>query len=575
MIVAMSLLITGALCAALLLAVVPLAHAAPPDPGLAAEIERFGTDDDALARFYAVPRSEAARARREQLLLGWEAHLAALPFDRLSPSAKIDWLLLRGHLTHERATLAFAHRREQETAPLLPFAETIVALEEARAAMRPIEPERAAADLARLTQAIIAAKKALGEKTVKPEPTPSLALRAAGQVGALRSTLAGWFTYYDGYRPIFSWWCRTPYGAARDALEGYEKALREEIAGAKGKDDDPLIGDPIGRDALLADLAYERVPYTPEELVAIAEREFAWCEAEMKTAARAMGKGDDWKAALEMVKNEHVPPGEQDVLVERQARDAIAFVTKRDLVTIEPLCAETWRIEMLSQETQRVLPFAAYGGQKMLVSYPLEGMDDATKRMSLRGNNIHFTRIVTPHELIPGHHLQSYMADRYRAYRQRFSTPFLVEGWALHWEMELWDRGYAESPQNRIGMLFWRMHRCARIIVSLGFHLGTMTPPKMIEFLVERVGHERFTATSEVRRFIGGAYSPLYQCAYMIGGLQLRALENELVGQKGWSPKRFHDAVLHEGAIPIDLIDAALTGRALTRDSPPKRTRDL
>ena len=49
-------------------------------------------------------------------------------------------------------------------------------------------------------------------------------------------------------------------------------------------------------------------------------------------------------------------------------------------------------------------------------------------------------------------------------------------------------------------MLFWRMHRCARIIFSLSFHLGKMTPQECIDFLVDKVGHERDNATAEVRR---------------------------------------------------------------------------
>jgi uncharacterized protein (DUF885 family) len=110
------------------------------------------------------------------------------------------------------------------------------------------------------------------------------------------------------------------------------------------------------------------------------------------------------------------------------------------------------------------------------------------------------------------------------------------------------------------------MHRCARIIVSLSFHLGKMKPPEMIDFLVDKVGHERFTATSEVRRFIGGNYSPLYQCAYMIGGLQLRSLYKTLVGSGKVTPRQFHDAVLHEGAVPVEMIRAALLQQAPPRD---------
>jgi uncharacterized protein (DUF885 family) len=193
------------------------------------------------------------------------------------------------------------------------------------------------------------------------------------------------------------------------------------------------------------------------------------------------------------------------------------------------------------------------------------------KLAAMRGNNRHFMRIVTPHELIPGHHLQRYAAARSRTWRSLFSTPFYVEGWALHWEMLLWDLGYADSPEDRVGLLFWRMHRCARIIVSLRFHLGTMSPAEMVDFLVRRVGHEPMGATSEVRRYIGGSYGPLYQAGYMLGGLQLRALHKALVAPGGLTNRAFHDAVLAQNAIPIALVRAALTNHALPRDWKPDR----
>jgi uncharacterized protein (DUF885 family) len=184
----------------------------------------------------------------------------------------------------------------------------------------------------------------------------------------------------------------------------------------------------------------------------------------------------------------------------------------------------------------------------------------------MRGNNRHFTRIVVPHELIPGHHLQSFQSTRHHPYRAMFSTPFLVEGWSLYWELKLWDRNYAQTPEDKIGMLFWRMHRCARVIVSLKFHLGEMKPKEMVDFLVDRVGHEKLGATSEVRRFIGSAYSPQYQCGYLIGALQLGALHEEAVTSGKMTERQFNDAVLTYGPIPIELIRAGILDVPLSRD---------
>jgi uncharacterized protein (DUF885 family) len=206
------------------------------------------------------------------------------------------------------------------------------------------------------------------------------------------------------------------------------------------------------------------------------------------------------------------------------------------------------------------------GGEVISVSYPTADMPHEQKLMSMRGNNVSFAHATVHHEIIPGHHLQLYMSERHRPYRRLFRTPFLVEGWALYWEMLLWDLGFGRTAEERVGMLFWRVHRCARIIVSLGFHLGTMQPAEMVDFLVQKVGHEVDGATAEVRRYIGGDYGPLYQAAYMLGGLQIRALYKELVTSGKMTARAFHDAVLRENAIPIEMIRASLTGQELTPD---------
>src|SRR5205814_10426471 len=130
-----------------------------------------------------------------------------------------------------------------------------------------------------------------------------------------------------------------------------------------------------------------------------------------------------------------------------------------------------------------------------VVSHP--DMTDEEKLMSMRGNNPHFSHATVFHELNPGHHLQGFMAARYNAHRRLFATPFWSEGQSLYWEMFLWDHGFQQSPEDRLGALFWRMHRSARIIFSLSFHLGKMTPERAIAFLVDSVDFERANAEAE------------------------------------------------------------------------------
>ena len=165
------------------------------------------------------------------------------------------------------------------------------------------------------------------------------------------------------------------------------------------------------------------IPYTPEELITIARREFAWCRAQMIKAAGDMGLGSDWRAALEKVKQDNVPPGQQTALVRDLAREAVAYVVQHDLVTVPPLAQDMYRMEMLSPQAQKESPFFL-GGPEILVSYPTDAMTEEDKLMSMRGNNRHFSRATVFHELIPGHELQGFMNDRYQPDRQEFFTPF-------------------------------------------------------------------------------------------------------------------------------------------------------
>ena len=212
----------------------------------------------------------------------------------------------------------------------------------------------------------------------------------------------------------------------------------------------PIIGDPIGADGLKADLEHEMMPYTPEELIAIAEREYAFCLSEAKKAAREMGFGDDWKAAMEKVKNTYVEPGKQPDLIRDLARQAEEFFDAHDWVTIPPLAREDWRMEMMSPERQKVSPFFL-GGEQILVSYPTADMSDEDKLMSMRGNNPHFSHATVFHELNPGHHLQGFMTARYNQHRRIVLDAVLGRGQSLYWEMFLWDHGLPRVARGSHG----------------------------------------------------------------------------------------------------------------------------
>ncbi len=526
-------------------------------------VERYSLDLLALQRRYPVEGSSERSARTKRFHADWKARASAIDFDKLGVEGRIDHVLLRSRIDYEARLLGREEQWRAEARPLLPFAEALLALNDARLRMEKLDAARAAQTLESVAADVDATRRAVESGAQKP--SRAIAFRAQEEIAELRRAFDAWYGFYSGYDPTFTWWNAASQKKLQRALDGYRAFLREKLLGIKAGEEDPIVGLPIGREALALDLQSEFIPYTPEELLQIADREYAWCEGEMKKAAREMGKGDDWKAAVEKVKNLYVPPGEQTELIRFLAREAEDYVLKHGLITVPPLAMEVWRMQMMTPERQRVNPFFT-GGETISVSYPTDSMEYADKMMSMRGNNPHFSRATVHHELIPGHHLQQFMNARYNAHRRAFRTPFWGEGWALYWEMLLWDRGFPGTPENKVGMLFWRMHRAARIMFSLGFHLGRLTPQQCIDLLVDKVGHERANAEGEVRRSFNGSYPPLYQLAYKMGGLQFKALHTELVASGKLTDRAFHDRIISGGSMPVEMVRARLLKQPLPKD---------
>lgn len=524
-------------------------------------VERYRSDRSALLRRFDVPMSEARRERMAQFYLEWMDALEATSFDDLNREGQIDYILLRNRLEFELEMLRQEVATRALMQPLMPFASELEQLQVDRRDRKFVDARQVADQLAQTTKDI-EALTALVKDVDMPRVKSVVAERAAGHLETLSRILDGWYGYHNGYDPLFTWWVERPFAKLQTALDQHVSAIRARFVGGV---DGPVVGDPIGEDGLRAHLAHEMIPYSAQELIAIAEAEFAWMEEALVEASREMGYGDDWRAAQEAVKNLAVDPGEKPGVVLDLEKQSIDFISVRDWITLPPLAGEVWRMEMMSPERQRIAPFFL-GGEVIQISYPTNEMEHEEKLMSMRGNNPHFNRATVHHELIPGHHLQGFMTSRFNDHRGIFSTPFWGEGWALYWEMVLWDAGFPRGPEDEIGMLFWRMHRAARIIFSLKFHLEEMTPQEAVDFLVDRVGHERANAEAEVRRSFAGNYSPLYQVAYMMGGIQFRALYRDLVDSGEMTARQFHDAIMKGGRMPVEMVRARLTDVPLSRD---------
>lgn len=165
---------------------------------------------------------------------------------------------------------------------------------------------------------------------------------------------------------------------------------------------------------------------------------------------------------------------------------------------------------------------------------------------------------LTVHEAVPGHHLQIALQQELDmpAWRKNgaFFTAF-VEGWGLYSERLGIEMGLYDSPQRDLGRLGYEMWRAARLVVDTGIHAKGWDKARAVAFMKDNTTLTDANIDAEVNRYIS---TPGQALAYKLGELkirELRALAEKELGDK-FDLRHFHDAVLGQGPVPLDTLDA-------------------
>ncbi len=544
-------------------------HTTPIEP----YIIQYRNDLQAINYFYGpMPKgwgfqyAAASPEQMDRLLLldqEYEKKMKQFDYKKLNTNGQVDYILLNRKIKKNIEDLKSNQSAYNRVKNYLPFADSILEFEKKRRRGGAVDAKEVATTFekasAQVDQEI---KKLEGVKSIPSADVEYL----ENIIASLKLRLESSFDFYNGYEPMFTWWVPKSHDRLQEKLKEYKELIAAKTDLKPFDDGSNIAGKRVGKDVLNKMLKDEMISYNADELLKIADKEWQWCVSELLKASKEMGFGEEWKKAQEKVKNSYVPEGKQPELINELYDKAMNFINEKQLIDIPPLADETWGMIMMTPERQLVNPFFT-GGREISISYPTNTMTYDQKMMSMRGNNPHFSLGTVQHELIPGHHLQYFMNRRHKPYReQNFNTPFWTEGWTLYWELLLYRMGFPKTPEERIGMLFWRMHRCARITFSIKFHIGEWTPQQCIDYLVDQVGHEPANAHGEVKRSFEGSYDPLYQLAYMIGGLQLLSISDEMVGSGKMTYKEFHDRVIKENYMPMEMLRAILTNQNLNPD---------
>ncbi len=248
---------------------VPLAPAADIPAGLdtsASEmrpvIDRWAADRGNLLRYYNITDAPARRARLRRFYEESKAGLAPLDFEKMSQDGKVDYILFRNELDHEMRRLEQEEKEAAENAVWLPFSASIIQLEEARQKMNPLDPAKTAQTLLKLNKEIADARTAAEAKLRADTAADAVRLRrivgnrAATEANTLRNTLRTWFTFYNGYDPMFTWWDEEGYRAVDESLSSYGTFLRERVAGLRPATTASRLSrtprQPVARDGAMA-----------------------------------------------------------------------------------------------------------------------------------------------------------------------------------------------------------------------------------------------------------------------------------------------------------------------------------
>ena len=159
------------------------------------------------------------------------------------------------------------------------------------------------------------------------------------------------------------------------------------------------------------------------------------------------------------------------------------------------------------------------------------------------------------HEGMPGHHFDSgiKLDNKVPDFRRRLSFAAFSEGWGLYAESLGHDLGLYDQPLELMGRYQYELWRACRLVIDTGLHARGWTRQQSVRYFVEECGMNEAGATSEVLRYM---VWPGQALAYKIGELtilELRAKAEKRLGQR-FDIRAFHDAILEEGHLPLDML---------------------
>ena len=303
----------------------------------------------------------------------------------------------------------------------------------------------------------------------------------------------------------------------------------------------------------------------PAEIHALGVKEVARIRAEMEATALRTGFKGTYPQFVAFVRSDpRLFPASADALLERYRR------------TIARVYAQLpTQFGVIPEDELAVKPVQQAGAEAQGGAYYEAGTPTRTAALVVNTSRIETRPLwevetLALHEGVPGHHLQvarAHAIDGLPAFRRHAWYPAFGEGWALYAESLGPDLGLLRDPFSQFGRLADEQLRAARLVVDTGIHAQGWPRQQAVDYLNANTANPPADNEVEVDRMIA---RPGEALAYKIGQLRIAALRARAQAALGtrFDVRAFHDAVLENGALPLDLLEKRIDRWIATQNAP-------
>lgn len=294
---------------------------------------------------------------------------------------------------------------------------------------------------------------------------------------------------------------------------------------------------------------------TPEEINKIGLEQVAMLRAEMEKVKQQVGFSGTLEEFITFVKAD---PKAMPYKTEKEVINAFNGILTKITPKLKTMFGVTPKTKFEIRQTEKFreatasaeyFPGTSDGKKPGIFYIPLP---DPSKFNVTSGMESLFL-----HEAIPGHHYQVSLQQENTALPKFMRFGWFGaygEGWAHYCETLGPEFGLYTDPYQKMGYLSDQMLRAVRLVVDTGLHTGTMNREEAIKYFLSNISYDEAAATAEIERYMA---LPGQALGYKIGALRIRELRDKYQKELGakFSLAKFHDEVLNQGCLPLDVLD--------------------